>query len=51
MREDAPQRDHALRDVFDGLGYLVRTGAPWRYLPALGRTDTAADASGWRRQD
>jgi transposase len=33
MREDAPQRDHALRDVFDGLRYLVRTGAPWRYLP------------------
>jgi transposase len=33
MREDAPQRDHELRDVFDGLRYLVRTGAPWRYLP------------------
>jgi transposase len=33
MREDAPQRDHGLRDVFDGLRYLVRTGAPWRYLP------------------
>ena len=33
MREDAPQRDHDLRDVFDGLRYLVRTGAPWRYLP------------------
>jgi transposase len=33
MRDDAPQRDHELRDVFDGLRYLVRTGAPWRYLP------------------
>jgi transposase len=33
MREDAPQREHDLRDVFDGLRYLVRTGAPWRYLP------------------
>lgn len=33
MREDAPQRDHPLRAVFDGLRYLVRTGAPWRYLP------------------
>src|SRR5215216_835558 len=33
MRPDAPQRDHDLRDVFDGLRYLVRTGAPWRYLP------------------
>jgi transposase len=33
MREDAPQRDHDLREVFNGLRYLVRTGAPWRYLP------------------
>jgi len=33
MRDDAPQREHDLRDVFDGLRYLVRTGAPWRYLP------------------
>jgi transposase len=33
MRPDAPQRDHELRDVFDGLRYLVCTGAPWRYLP------------------
>lgn len=33
MREDAPQREHDPRDVFDGLRYLVRTGAPWRYLP------------------
>jgi transposase len=33
MRDDAPQREHDPRDVFDGLRYLVRTGAPWRYLP------------------
>jgi transposase len=33
MRDDAPQRDHDPRDVFDGLRYLVRTGAAWRYLP------------------
>src|SRR5258708_15113647 len=33
MRLDAPQRDHDLRAVFNGLRYLVRTGAPWRYLP------------------
>src|SRR5439155_18210351 len=31
--ESAPQRDHTLRDVIEGLRYLVRTGAPWRYLP------------------
>ena len=33
VREDAPQRRHDLREVFNGLRYLVRTGAPWRYLP------------------
>jgi transposase len=33
MREDAPQRDHPLREVFNGLRWLVRTGAPWRMLP------------------
>lgn len=30
---DAPQRVHDLRDVFDALRWLVRTGAAWRYLP------------------
>src|SRR5262245_17560950 len=33
MRQDAPQREHALRDVFDALRWLVKTGAHWRYLP------------------
>jgi transposase len=33
MSEDAPQREHSLREVFNGLRYLVRTGAPWRLLP------------------
>jgi transposase len=33
MREDAPQREHALREVFNGLRYVVRTGCQWRYLP------------------
>jgi transposase len=33
MREDAPQRDHDLRDVFNGLRWMVRAGAPWRLLP------------------
>ncbi len=33
MREDAPQRQHRLRDVFDALRWLVKTGAQWRYLP------------------
>ena len=33
MREDAPQRGHDLREVFNGLRWIVRTGSPWRYLP------------------
>src|SRR5919109_4212362 len=31
--EDAPQRVHTLREVFNGLRWLVRAGAPWRMLP------------------
>lgn len=33
MREDAPQREYALRDVFDGLRWIVRAGAAWRMMP------------------
>lgn len=33
MREDAPQREYALREVFNGLRYLVRSGEAWRMLP------------------
>lgn len=33
MTEDAPQRDHALREVFNGRRYLARAGAPWRMMP------------------
>lgn len=33
MTEDAPQREHALREVFNGLRYIVRAGAPWRMMP------------------
>jgi len=33
MKEDAPQREHSLREVFNGLRWIVRTGSPWRYLP------------------
>jgi len=33
MREDAPQREHSLREVFNGLRYIVRTGAQWRMMP------------------
>ena len=33
MREDAPQRDYALREVFNALRWMVRTGAQWRFIP------------------
>ena len=33
MKEDAPQRDHPLREVFNGLRYIVRSGAAWRMMP------------------
>jgi transposase len=31
-REDAPQCEHALRAVFNGLRYIVRTGNQWRFM-------------------
>jgi transposase len=31
--EDAPQREHDLREVFDAMRWIVRTGSPWRYMP------------------
>ncbi len=32
MTQDAPQRDYPLREVFNGLRWMVRTGAPWRMI-------------------
>jgi transposase len=31
--EDAPQREHSIREVFNGLRWIVRTGAAWRLMP------------------
>jgi transposase len=33
MREDAPQREHDLREVFNGMRYVVRAGEAWRMMP------------------
>ena len=33
MTEDAPQRKHSLREVFNGLRWIVRSGAQWRMMP------------------
>jgi transposase len=32
MREDAPQREHSLREVFNGLRYIMHTGMQWRFM-------------------
>lgn len=33
MHEDAPQRDYPLRQVFNGVRWIVRTASPWRLMP------------------
>ena len=33
LTEDAGQREHSLREAFNGLRYILKTGAPWRWMP------------------
>lgn len=33
MSEEAPQRNHGLREVYHGLRYVVRGGISWRMMP------------------
>jgi transposase len=33
MREDAIQREHSLRELFNGLRYVIRYGIAWRAMP------------------
>jgi transposase len=33
LSEDAPQREHSLREVFNALRWLVRSGSSWRLIP------------------
>ena len=33
LPEGAGQREHSLREVFNGLRYIFKTGAPWRWMP------------------
>lgn len=46
MGEDAPQRGHDVREVFNALRWMVRAGAPWRmmlnYLPPWHRVHQQA---------
>ena len=33
LPEDAGQREHSLREVFNGLRYVIRSGCAWRMVP------------------
>jgi transposase len=33
MKEEAPQRVHSARGVFNAVRYMVRAGCPWRMIP------------------
>jgi transposase len=33
IKEEAPQREYSLREVFSGLRWIVRAGTPWRFMP------------------
>nr|WP_309296457.1 transposase [Methylobacterium frigidaeris] len=33
LREASGQRDHALRQMVNGPHSIVKTGAPWPYMP------------------
>ncbi len=33
MKEEAPQRQYPLREVFNALRWMIRAGCPWRMMP------------------
>ena len=33
MRDDAPQREYELREVLNGVRWIIRSGAQWRMMP------------------
>ena len=33
LPEDAGPREHSLREVLNGLRYVIRSGCPWRLMP------------------
>ena len=52
VREDAPQRRHDLREVFNALRWLARTGTEWRRggchsTSPAGRRSTNRPGAGW----
>jgi transposase len=52
MTENAPQREYALREVFNGLRYNVREEISWRMIPNDLPPDTPSISKcsgGWKR--
>ncbi len=37
INESAPQRQHSLRELFNGLRYVLRYGIAWRAFPMICR--------------
>lgn len=33
MKEEAPQRVYELREIFNAVRWIVRTGSQWRMMP------------------
>jgi len=50
MTEEAPQRDHSLREVLNGLRWLGRAGAAWRGPLARGPWASQAGSQRGGRQ-
>lgn len=42
------QREYPLREVFNGLRYVVRTGAPWRWMAAEHRGSKGSVRTPWK---
>lgn len=42
LREEAVQRNNPLREVFNGLRYIAKTGSPWRWMPNVRQTASSA---------
>lgn len=52
MPEDAPQRQHSLREPFNGLRYVLRYGIAWRAMPndlPPGSPSINRGSAGWRQ--
>src|SRR6188472_4012072 len=48
LPEDAGQRDYPLREAFNGLRYIIKTGAQWRTICRHGPRSISRPGGGWR---